>query len=56
MPEKAVKQVFPAVFQAAGPQQRVLEWTVQRAAEKGQPFPSPWLRMFQNAREWCDRS
>ena len=34
------------------------EWrgAIRAAAEKGQPFPSPWLRMFQNAREWCDGS
>jgi phosphoribosylformylglycinamidine synthase len=34
------------------------EWRdrIQAAAEQGQPFPSPWLRMFQNAREWCEGS
>ena len=34
------------------------EWrrAIAAAAEQGQPFPSPWLRMFQNAREWCDGS
>jgi phosphoribosylformylglycinamidine synthase len=32
------------------------EWrdAIRAAAEKGQPFPSPWMRMFQNAREWCE--
>jgi phosphoribosylformylglycinamidine synthase len=32
------------------------EWrgAIAAAAERGQPFPSPWLRMFQNAREWCE--
>ena len=34
------------------------EWRdrIRAAAEQGQPFPSPWLRMFQNAREWCEGS
>jgi len=34
------------------------EWReqIREAADRGQPFPSPWLRMFQNAREWCDGS
>jgi phosphoribosylformylglycinamidine synthase len=34
------------------------EWRnrIRAAADQGQPFPSPWLRMFQNAREWCERS
>ena len=29
---------------------------IRAAADQGQPFPSPWLRMFQNAREWCEGS
>jgi phosphoribosylformylglycinamidine synthase len=29
---------------------------VREAADRGRAHPSPWLRMFQNAREWCDRS
>jgi len=34
------------------------EWRdrIRIAADSGQPAPSPWLRMFQNAREWCDGS
>jgi len=34
------------------------EWrdAIRAAAEQGQPFPSPWMRMFQNAREWCEGS
>jgi phosphoribosylformylglycinamidine synthase len=34
------------------------EWRhgIRAAAEQGQPFPSPWLRMFQNARAWCEES
>jgi phosphoribosylformylglycinamidine synthase len=32
------------------------EWrpAIREAAARGEPFPSPWLRMFQNAREWCE--
>ncbi len=32
------------------------EWRerIRQAAARGEPSPSPWLRMFQNAREWCD--
>jgi len=31
------------------------EWrsAIREAAARGEPYPSPWLRMFQNAREWC---
>ena len=34
------------------------EWrdAIRAAADQGQPFPSPWMRMFQNAREWCEGS
>ncbi len=27
---------------------------MQTAAERGEAAPSPWFRMFLNAREWCD--
>ena len=32
------------------------EWrdAIRTAADQGQPFPSPWMQMFQNAREWCE--
>ena len=33
------------------------EWrdAIRAAADrKASPIPSPWLRMFQNAREWCE--
>jgi phosphoribosylformylglycinamidine synthase len=32
------------------------EWRsrVREAAARGEPSPSPWLKMFQNAREWCE--
>ena len=34
------------------------EWRdgIRAAADRGEPCPSPWLRMFQNAREWCEGS
>ncbi|MGB5528012.1 MAG: phosphoribosylformylglycinamidine synthase [Gemmatimonadota bacterium] len=34
------------------------EWrdAIRAAADQGQPLPSPWMRMFQNAREWCEGS
>jgi phosphoribosylformylglycinamidine synthase len=34
------------------------EWRdgIRAAADRGEPCPSPWLRMFQNAREWCESS
>jgi phosphoribosylformylglycinamidine synthase len=34
------------------------EWRepVRMAAARGEAAPSPWLRMFQNAREWCEGS
>ncbi|GAG25989.1 unnamed protein product, partial [marine sediment metagenome] len=29
---------------------------LQAAAVHGEAAPSPWFRMFTNAREWCDET
>jgi hypothetical protein len=29
---------------------------MRTAADAGQSAPSPWFRLFTNAREWCDET
>ncbi|KAL6079298.1 phosphoribosylformylglycinamidine synthase [Balamuthia mandrillaris] len=48
------------------PERTVLEWQWawmpnewqhrEKKEQKGSPLPSPWLRMFQNARVWCQET